>query len=131
MTGLFSAVGGVGWLRFVSEYAGDSGWIPTWVWWVLTAGSVAFGLLVAINPGGLVISEIAVDQFGLFAFPTESAGLITEMHDRQPFAEDQPLEHIRTRHQFARYLYDSDLETLTREQRLDVERHYHDQFADD
>ena len=77
--GFFSAVAGVAWLLFVSEYTGDSEWIPSWVWWVLTAESVAFGLLVAINPEGLVISEIAVDQFGLFAFPTESAGLITEL----------------------------------------------------
>ncbi|MFC6823898.1 PKD domain-containing protein [Halopelagius fulvigenes] len=60
----------------------------------------------------------------------DSAAKITEMYDRQPFAEDQELAHVRTRDQFARYLYDSELGNLTREQRLDVERHYHDQFTE-
>jgi hypothetical protein len=61
----------------------------------------------------------------------ESAARITEIHDRLPFADGQELAHVRTREQFAFRLYDASLADLTREQRLAVERRYHEQFADD
>jgi PAS domain S-box-containing protein len=77
--GLSSALAGVAWLLFVSEYTGDSEWIPTWFSWAITAEAALFGLLLAVNPGNLVVTEIAVDQIGLFAFPIESAGVITEL----------------------------------------------------
>lgn len=73
---LFSVLAGVAWLLFVSEYTGDSELIPTWVWWLLTAEAVLFGLLVGLNPGGLVIDEIVVGEFGLFTFAVESAGIV-------------------------------------------------------
>lgn len=73
---LFSGLAGVAWLGFVSEYTGDSEWIPTWVWWLLTAEAILFGLLVGINPGGLVIDDILVGEFGLFTFSVESAGIV-------------------------------------------------------
>ncbi len=75
----FSTLAGVAWLLFVSEYTGDSEWIPGWVWPVLTVEAVAFGVLVAINPGNLVIAEIAVGQFGIGTFAVESAGVLTEI----------------------------------------------------
>jgi len=75
--GLFSSFAGVAWLLFVSEYTGDSEWIPTWFWWVMSVEAGVFGLLVALNPESLVISEVTVEQFGLFTFAIESAGVIT------------------------------------------------------
>jgi len=74
---LFAALAGVAWLRFVSEYTGDSEWIPGWVWWVLAAQAVLYGLVVAINPGGLAISEVVVGQLGVVTFSVEQAGLLT------------------------------------------------------
>jgi len=74
--GLFSGLAGVAWLLFVSEYTGDSEWIPRWVWWLLAAEAVLFGLLVGVNPGGLAITSVLVGEFGLFTFAVETAGPI-------------------------------------------------------
>jgi len=43
----------------------------------MSAEAVLFALLVAVNPGNLVISEVMVDTFGLFTFAIESAGVLT------------------------------------------------------
>jgi len=74
---LFAALAGVAWLRFVSEYTGDSEWIPGWLWWLLAAQAVLYGLVVAVNPGGLAISEVVVGQLGLFTFSVEQGGILT------------------------------------------------------
>lgn len=74
-----STLAGVTWLLFVSEYTGDSEWIPSAFWWVMSLEAVAFGVLVAINPGNLVITDIAVGQIGSMTFAVESAGIITEL----------------------------------------------------
>jgi len=74
--GLFAGLAGVAWLLFVSEYTGDSEWIPNWVWWLLAAEAVLFGLLVGINPGGLVIEEILVGQLGAVTLVVDSPGVV-------------------------------------------------------
>ncbi len=76
MKGLFAGLAGVAWLLFVSEYTGDSEWIPNWVWWLLTAEAILFGLLVGINPGGLVIEEIVVGQLGAVTLVVDSPGIV-------------------------------------------------------
>ena len=75
--GLMSTLAGVAWFRFVSEYTGDSEWIPGWFWRVAIAEAVAFGLLVAINPSNLVISDVTVGQIGMVTFAVESGGPLT------------------------------------------------------
>jgi len=75
--GLMSTLAGVAWFRFVSEYTGDSEWIPGWFWRVAIAEAVAFGLLVVINPSNLVISDVTVGQIGMVTFAVESGGPLT------------------------------------------------------
>ncbi len=79
MKALMSTLAGVAWLLFVSEYTGDSEWIPQWVWWILTFEAVVFSILVALNPEGLVISAVTVEQLGAVTFAIETAGVITEL----------------------------------------------------
>ncbi|TQQ83841.1 hypothetical protein EGH24_03435 [Halonotius terrestris] len=72
---LFSALAAFAWFRFVSEYTGDSEWVPGWLWWVGGVESVLFAVLVAFNPGGLIISGVDVGQFGVVTAAVEAAGL--------------------------------------------------------
>jgi hypothetical protein len=58
----------------------------------------------------------------------ETAGQITELYDRQPWA-DKETQQVRTREQLAHRLYDAGPSKLTRDQRLEVERRYNNQFA--
>jgi hypothetical protein len=77
--------------------------------------------------------EITQSKWGMnfTDLSAESAGQITELYDRQPWADDKELPHIRTREQWAFRLYRSDLANLTREQRLTVEQRFHSQLTDD
>ena len=72
---LFSALAAFAWFRFVSEYTGDSEWVPEWLWWVGGIESVLFAVVVVLNPGGLIISGVDVGQFGVVTAAVEAAGL--------------------------------------------------------
>ena len=72
---LFSAVAAFAWLRFVSEYTGDSEWLPGWLWWLGAAESIVWSVLVVSNPGGLILEGIEIGQFGVVTAAVETPGL--------------------------------------------------------
>jgi signal transduction histidine kinase len=72
---LFSAVAAFAWLRFVSEYTGDSEWLPGWLWWLGAAESIVWSVLVVSNPGGLMLEGIEIGQFGVVTAAVETPGL--------------------------------------------------------
>ena len=72
---LSSALAGFAWLRFVSEYTGDSEWLPSWLWWVGVAESVVWSILATINPRNLMIERVDVGEFGVVTAAVEIAGL--------------------------------------------------------
>ena len=72
---LFSAVAAFAWLRFVSEYTGDSEWLPGWLWWLGAAESIVWSVLVVSNPGGLMLEGIDIGQFGVVTAAVETPGL--------------------------------------------------------
>ena len=72
---LSSALAAFAWLRFVSEYTGDSEWLPGWLWWVGAVESVVWSILVVSNPGGLMLAGVDVGQFGVVTAAIEVAGL--------------------------------------------------------
>jgi signal transduction histidine kinase len=72
---LFSALAAFAWLRFVSEYTGDSEWLPSWLWWVGVAESIVWSILVVLNPGGIMLEGVDVGQFGVVTAAVETAGL--------------------------------------------------------
>jgi len=74
---LFSAVAAFAWLRFVSEYTGDSEWLPGWLWWLGAAESIVWSVLVVSNPGGLILEGIEIGQFGVVTAAVETPGLGT------------------------------------------------------
>lgn len=81
--------------------------------------------------GELTKDEISKAKWWGYAFEdlsNESAGQITEMYDRQPWDLDR--KHVPTREQLAFRFYDADLDELTREQRLHVERRYNNYYLD-
>ena len=71
---LFSALAAFAWLRFVSEYTGDSEWLPSWLWWGGVVESIIWSLLVVSNPGGLMLEGVDVGQFGVVTTAVEVAG---------------------------------------------------------
>ncbi|TQQ80598.1 sensor histidine kinase [Halonotius roseus] len=72
---LFSALAAFAWLRFVSEYTGDSEWLPSWLWWVGVAESIVWSILVVSNPGNLMLEGVEVGEFGVVTAAVETAGL--------------------------------------------------------
>jgi hypothetical protein len=60
----------------------------------------------------------------------ESAGQVTELYDRQPWVDEEDPAEALTREQLANRRYDSDLDDMSREERLELERTYHAQFAE-
>ena len=72
---LFSAVAAFAWLRFVSEYTGDSEWLPGWLWWLGAAESIVWSVLVVSNPGGLILEGVEIGQFGVVTAAVETPGL--------------------------------------------------------
>ncbi len=77
--------------------------------------------------------EISLAKYGLDFDPlsTETSGQVTELYNRQPFAEGLDPEQVYTREEFADMEYGTDdLVDLTRDQRLTVESLFHEQFAD-
>ena len=72
---LFSALAAFAWLRFVSEYTGDSKWFPSWVWWVGVAQSIVWSLFAISNPANLALESVTVGQFGIVTAAVEVAGL--------------------------------------------------------
>ena len=76
---VFSALAAFAWLRFVSEYTGDSEWLPRWLWGIGIVESVVWGGLVLANPSGLVIGEVTVGQFGVVTAAIESGDIGTSI----------------------------------------------------
>jgi len=72
---LFSALAAFAWLRFVSEYTGDSEWLPSWLWWAGVAESIIWSILVVINPRNLMLEGVEVGEFGVVTAAVETAGL--------------------------------------------------------
>ena len=97
----------------------------------------AFDTQFGDTGGPISKSDISTAKWGdddtYETLSNDSAGEITELYDRQPWAGDTGTEHVRTRKMWAHRLFGADLhgdlDDLSRDQRLEVERRYNAQFG--
>ncbi|RYJ15478.1 hypothetical protein ELS19_14545, partial [Halogeometricum borinquense] len=79
----------------------------------------------------LTRDEISQAKYGydFAALSAETTGQVEEIYNRQPFAGQRNVTDVLTREEIARQQYDKRLKNVNREQIIEIENTYHEQFA--